>query len=419
MILFPFIIETADEWLKPAGVHLKKARLTTSDECNATAAPLVKNSSMDALIPPKDDADALVTYYIDHLEQLHRVVHVSTFKRQYANFWIRGQPRSPTTVALILSMIAISACASGSSGDPTSVGARYRDAPSSWILSCEQWLRQQSPKYHKPALYQISCLVYLAKRMNMVHKKRFWTETGVLVQGAIIDGLHCDTSSTTDSPFTIEMRRRIWHVIRKLELQNSYEYGLPTLLHNIDSTVAAPANIDDEEFDEASAVIRSSKPAVHYTRTSYQSLSACSWALRLEVSRRLFSPAFSQPLTYDDVLHYTHDITQATADLPAWDSNPVANDHHGPRQLPVLASAFLQFQLKECVLALHRPYLQRGDSKFWLSENICHHMSRDMLLLNRQLVEFGVQSLANLREDLLLASLNLTRITMMQPPRKF
>lgn len=374
--------------------------------------------SLDTLIPPKDDVVALVTFYLDNFEQLHRVVHVPTFKRQYASFWVPGQTRCAATVALVLSILALSTCASGSSSDSTSVGTRHRNSPSSWIPACEQWLQQQSPKYRKLEHYQVSCLVYLAKRMNMIHKKRFWTETGSLVQGAIIDGLHYEPNSTTDSPYMVEMRRRIWHVIRELDLQNSYEYGLPTLLHNIDSDMMAPANIEDEEFDESSIVIGSEKLASHYTRTSYQSLSARSWALRLEISRRISSPAFSQPLTYDDVLHYTHEITEAIANLPAWDSDLVTRDHYSYPQLPVLASAFLQFQLKECVLALHRPYLQRGNSKFWLSENICYNMSRDVLLLNRQLAELGIQNLAQIREDLLLASLHLTRITLMQPPRK-
>ena len=138
----------------------------------------------------------------------------------------------------------------------------------------------------------------------MIRKKRFWKETGSLIQNAIIDGLHCDPSPTVDSLYMREMKRRIWAILRELDLQNAFEYGLPNLLHNIDSNVAAPANLDDEDFDEASRVLPMSKPLSQYTCTSYQSHSSRSWTLRLEISRRLFSTGSSKALSYEDVLRY-------------------------------------------------------------------------------------------------------------------
>ena len=396
------------EWLEPVGINLKKLRPAASEDWKASTSLDEERMSMNALLPLHEDTDALVAFYINHLEYLHRVVHIPTFRKEYATFWAAKQSRSSEITALVLAILAISACASNSSGDHTSIECKFRTIPVPWILACEQWLSRQSLKHRRLAHYQVSCLVYLAKRMNMINKKRYWIETGSnLIQSAIIDGLPCDAHSVTDGPFTREMKRRIWHTVRELDLQNAYEYGLPTLLHNIESIVEAPANIDDEEFDDTSADIPPSKPNGHYARTSYQSLSARSWKLRLEISRHLHSPAFSQPLSYDEVLHYTHEVTQTLHDLPAWNTE---------EPLPCLAHAFLKFQLMECILALHRPYLHRENSKFWLSQNISHQMSQEVLLLNRRLDEQGAHSLAQLREDLLLASLTLTRITMLQSP---
>lgn len=247
----------------------------------------------------------------------------------------------------------------------------------------------------------------------MIRKKGFWKETGSLIQNATIDGLHCDPSPTVDSPYMREMKRRIWAVLRELDLQNAFEYGLPTLLHKIDSKIAAPANLDDEDFNEASKEPPLSKPPSQYTCTSYQSQSSRSWTLRLEISRRLFSTGSSKALSYEDVLRYTHEITQAIHSLPPWDIDEVKGEN-SPK-VRILTYAILQFQLKECILAIHRPYLQRDNNKFWLSENVSYHISRDILLLNSKLAGSGFQTLTLLREDLLLASLNLTRITMLQP----
>ena len=133
--------------------------------------------------------------------------------------------------------------------------------------------------------------------MNIIKKKWFWKETGSLIQNAIIDGLHCEPSLNVDNTYMREMKRRIWAVLRELDLQNSFDYGLPTILHNIDSNVAPSTNLDDEDFDEASEVLPIPKPMSQYTCTSYQSHSSRSWTLRLEISRRLFSTGLTKTLS--------------------------------------------------------------------------------------------------------------------------
>ncbi|KAI1768745.1 hypothetical protein GGR53DRAFT_517672 [Hypoxylon sp. FL1150] len=407
--LFPFIQETASEWFEPLGVDLMKNKPTRNE--GNTKPSSQQEVALESLIPPKDDTDTLVTFYLDHVEQLHRVVHIPTFRRKYADFWTPQIPRHPAMTAIILAMISISTYAFTDSGDISSISIRYRVMPVQWISACEEWLRHQSVKHRKLAYYQISCLVYLAKRVNMIGKKRWWKDSSSLIQDAILDGLHCDPASKNDTPCLREMKRRIWNMIRELDLQNSFESCLPTLLHNIDSNVVPPANLDDEGFDEATKGLPASKPLNEYTFTSYQVHSSRSWSLRLEISQRLFSTRFSDALGYDEVMRYTHEITQAIEAIPSWDVRETNDQEH---KLSPLARAYLLFQLKECVLALHRPYLQKKEGRFWLSETVCYHTARDILLLHTKLVQLGLQSLTVLRSDLMLASLSLVRLTMLQ-----
>jgi hypothetical protein len=215
--------------------------------------PSQEQNSLESLLPPKGHTDALVSFYLENLELIHRVVHIPTFRREYGTFWIPGLSRSPAMAALVLSMISI------------------------------------------------SCGL----------------TNGGAIQNALTDGLHCEPPLTSDSPYMREMKRRVWEVLRELDLQNSLEYGLPTLLHNIDDNVTAPANLTDEGFDETSRVLPVSKPPNQYTRTAYQYQSSCSWKLRLEISRRLFSPRLSEALTYEDVLRYTHEFIQLIHSLPS------------------------------------------------------------------------------------------------------
>ncbi|KAI0180347.1 hypothetical protein GGR52DRAFT_530937 [Hypoxylon sp. FL1284] len=408
--LFPFIKETADEWFKPHGVDLIKTKHKRDDR--ATSAALQQEVTLDHLLPLKEDADALVPFYLDNVEQLHRIIHIPTFRREYANFWTPQQPRYPAMTALILAIISISMYAFPDSGDATSIPMKYRAMPTQWISACEDWLRHQSPKYRKLVHYQLSCLIYLAKRVSMLGKKRWWKDTSSLLQDAILDGLHCDSASENDTAYMREMKRRVWNVIRELDLQNAFESGLPTLLHNINPDVAPAANISDEDFDETTKRLPTPKASSEYTMSSYQNQSSRSWSLRLEISQRLFSSRCSEDLSYDDVLKYTHQITQEIDAIPSWDTGN-GKEQAGPKHA-ALTRAYLLFQLKECILTLHRPYLQRKEGKFWLSETVCYHTSRDILLLNSELGQLGLQSLTVLRGDLLLASLNLVRITMLE-----
>ena len=140
---------------------------------------------------------------------------------------------------LILSIISLAISSSTTFPDDSV----YRTMVPKWIQACDKWVDHQRPKGRNLVYYQVFCLVYLAKRTNYIRKRPFWNETGSLIQEAIIDGLHRDPP-VTDSPYLTEMKRRIWAVMRELDLQNAFEYGLPTILHTLESTTAAPANLD-------------------------------------------------------------------------------------------------------------------------------------------------------------------------------
>lgn len=294
---------------------------------------------------------------------------------------------------------------------------QYKRTVPTWINACERWLRLRSSKSRDLVYYQISCLVYLAKRMNGIKKKRFWNETGALIQEAVMDGLHRDPPST-DSPYSKEMQRRIWSTLRELDLQNSFEHGLPTLLHCLDSDVAAPANVEDHEFNEESEAIPTKPESQYqYTRTSYQHLSARSWRLRLDISRLLYGAGSTKPPSHEEVLRYTHEITEALDALPPLAIGTAGTDASSRSNLEssMLAKTFLICQLKECMLALHRHRLQRGGADFSsFSESICYAMAKDMLLLNNA-AQVNLRGPNLLRADILTASLTITRICLQQP----
>ena len=365
---------------------------------------------MKYLLPSKDHTDALVSGYLDVIEHLHRVIHIPTFKRDYERFWTPNHGPDNGMTCLIMAIISISSCIHVKSETLQQISREHRAAALQWIDVCEICLTQQNTKHRGLLYYQVFVLVYLAKRVHLVHKKTFWSDTGSMIQSAMMDGLHDDLFTTSSSYFVREMKRRLWHTIRELDLQNSLEYGFPTLLHCINANVAPPADLDDGAFDESEKEMLAANRLGQDTHMSYQIESARSWDLRLKISQYLLDPRPSEPHAYEVVLRYTHELTQL---MSVSSSCGVANRQGGERTKgSVLAAVFLQLQLKECLIALHRPYLQRKDGSFLVSEILCYHTSCDILALNTKLDELGLQSISLLRSDLLLASLSLVRITM-------
>ena len=315
-----FIDETVEEWLKPSGVSLRKPKLQS---------PV--HVPLDELLPPRPEMDYLVGFYLEHFEPAIRVLDVAAFQRDYDE-----DVRPPAVMALLLAMMS---CAT--SADSSAIANQYRSMPGQWIWSCERWLETRGPKRRQLIDFQVWCLVYVAKRVNNIHKKHHWIDTGGLVQQAIFESLQCNHQN--------DLQNRIWRVIRELDLQNSCEYGLPTLLYS-----------------------KPDHPATDDTSATY--------SLRLEISQKL--NGLSRQIDYDDVLRYTHQLTQAIPD--------------GPLHARTLLQAY--------ILQIHRPYL-KGDHR--LSEDISQQISRD--IITRTL---GLPVPLHIREDLFLATMTLARITL-------
>lgn len=121
-----------------------------------------------------------------------------------------------------------------------------------------------------------------------------------------MDGLHLSTQ---------EEEHRVWTVICELDLQTSFDFGLPSLLYNLEGL---PSHL----------------------------------SLRLEVSKRLHGGG---KLSDAETMQYTQQLL---------DLNPRYGE--SPRQVMECC------QSRECIIALHREHL--GD---WMSWNLCYQMACD------------------------------------------
>ncbi|PFH62298.1 hypothetical protein XA68_14158 [Ophiocordyceps unilateralis] len=412
--LCPFMRETADEWLRPVILHDRKDRKRRKEErADDFAQPDI---GLAALLPCRDETDALVSVYLDQFEQIHRVVHIPTFRADYADFWKADAKQRPAAfTALVLSILAVANCVHTRDGlKPVGMTSDARHCAQRWIEACDAWLVRQSQKHRKLIHFQIACLLYLGKRVNTIKKKRFWTGAGALVQDGVAVGLHREPSHMAGkiSVYNQEMRRRIWATIQELDMQASFDHGLPTLLSQLHYDTNPPHNLDDDDFDYETTALPPSKPPNEYTFASFQNLARQSLPLRLELSRLLTGPL--SDMDYDQTILHTNALTHEIDALPSWD---VGTDKTKSRGNPLIAYTLLHIQLRQYMIPLHQPYLKlrRQNSKYQYSEMIYYNAARDIILLHDKLYEQGIRALNFLREDALTTAINLCSVTMLQP----
>jgi hypothetical protein len=412
--LCPFMRETADEWLRPVIVHDRKDRILRREEREIMFAQ--PDLELEALLPAKAEVDALIAVYLDQFEQVHRIVHIPTFKREYREYWEPdSKKRYAAFTALILSMMAVSSCVH-THPQLKFIGmmSNARHWAEKWIWACDDWYAKQSQKHRRLIHYQVACLLYLGKRVNTIKKKRFWTGSGALIQDGIAVGLHREPSHMAGKidVYNQEMRRRIWTTVQEFDMQASFDHGLPTLLSQLHYDTNAPRNLDDEDFDEDTTQLPPSKPVGVYTFSSFQHLARQSLPLRLELSRLLTGP--TSDIDYDQVIRHTNDLTQEIDALPSWDMNV---DNSVCTKNPLIAYTLLHVQLRQYIIPLHQPYLKlrKENSKYQYSEIIYYNAARDIVLLHDKLYEQGIRALNFLREDALTTAINLCSVTMLQP----
>ncbi|KAI1097576.1 hypothetical protein F4804DRAFT_327244 [Jackrogersella minutella] len=411
--IFGFMRETAEEWLKPLNIQKKDRRKRKEDrDKKFTESDVV----LESLLPSKEETDSLVAVYLDQFEQIHRIVHIPTFKAEYETFWDPSKVKNASFTALVLSMIAVSCCLDmQASSKFVGVKSSSIQMAEKWVRACDEWHERQSQKHRKLVHYQIACLLYLAKKINLIKKKRFWTTSGKMIRDGLTIGLHQDPNNITAkiSPYIAEMRRRLWATMVEFDVQSSFDQGLPTLLCSIHNDTDPPRNIEDDTFYENSHDLPVSRPPNEYTPSSYQHLSRRSLPLRVELNKILTGPPVE--LEWEQVLQYCDLINQEIDQLPAWDLEAEKDSEFS--QKPILPHTLLHLQLKQYLIPLHQPYLKlrKFNSKYHVAELIYYNAARDIVMMHDRLYQKGIRTLYFLREDTMNAVINLCNVTLHQP----
>ncbi|GIJ90088.1 hypothetical protein Asppvi_009038 [Aspergillus pseudoviridinutans] len=93
-----------------------------------------------------------------------------------------------------------------------------------------------------------------------------WILLGTIVQLAMHMGYHRDPHRFPSmSPFTAEMRKRVWATVVELDIGISTQMGLPRLIKHWQTDTGEPSNLHDKDFDRDTVAMPSSRPETELT----------------------------------------------------------------------------------------------------------------------------------------------------------
>lgn len=337
---------------KVLGRKLKKNRLK----------PL-SSTDLGLRIPTRELADELVENYLRTFEGIFRVVHIPTFRAEYARFWEGGHPSNNSFVILLQLIMTLGAIVHD---DVFSL----RPLATQWIFEAQMWLIIP-PEKKKISIegIQIQCLLLLAKSMCNVGTDMVWMMAGNLVRNAMFVGLHRDPQHLGDMTiYRAEMRRRLWATVLELNVQFSFDAGGSPLLSTAHYDTLPPANLNDDELTDEKDNGRIAKGPKVPTQTSVLRALLATIPLRLNLINHVNNTRPGDH--YEETLRLNSDLTkscraisESLQALKAMPNSPVTEFH-------VLVTEIFLYR---CFHALHQPVIVQylNDARFYFSRQMC------------------------------------------------
>ncbi|KAH6610138.1 c6 zinc finger [Trichoderma cornu-damae] len=339
--------------------------------CKALGRKIKKNrlkhfpsTDLGTKVPNRELADELVENYLRSFEGIFRVVHVPTFRADYAGFWEKGHLSDESFVILLQLVMALGA-------------ALYDDffslrpMATQWIFEAQMWLMMPPEKKRINIQgIQIQCLLLLAKSTCNVGLDLVWMMAGNLVRNAMFVGLHRDPRHLGDmTVYRAEMRRRLWATVLELNTQFSLEAGGSPLLSTAHYDTLPPANLNDEELtDEKDSDRKAVNGPKAPTQTSVSRALLATIPLRMNLINHVNNARPGDH--YEETLRLNSDLTKSCRAiseslmyLKAAPNSPVTPFHI------LVAEGFLY----RCFHALHQPIIVKhlDDARFYFSRQMC------------------------------------------------
>ncbi|RDW86771.1 putative C6 transcription factor [Aspergillus mulundensis] len=313
--------------------------------------------SLIALLPSRDTVDELVVLYLTHVESTHRILHIPTFLKELEAFWDQKHNPAVVSPAFVVQLLLVLACAWNLADFAT---LELKNGSSldcytaiNWVKHADKWIETAHIKRSDIVILRLHILLVTAQKSLGMGRSKAWLTTATLVKQAMLAGYHRDTSLYTKiSPFNQEMRRRIWITILELDLQVSFERGMPPSVQESDYDTATPLNVNDIDLHEAVEELPTERSLEDFTDCSFQTILTQSLPLRLKVCHLMHSPRIR--CRYEDILRLDWELNRHMSRIPNWKMPELG--HIKTADKIALTKAMLENKIGLSLLSIHTPF---------------------------------------------------------------
>ncbi|KAI0836653.1 fungal-specific transcription factor domain protein [Hypoxylon sp. FL0890] len=323
-----------------------------------------------ASIPPRSVVDRLVSRYFNAHGVASVVLHSGKFLREYESFWQDPDVTPLAWIGLLFSIMCLATQCQQMTEEPanpdTLVRAHVFRERTVHCLILGEFTRGGAHVLETMINYCAS-EVFMCKDADT----GVWLLLGMLVQLALSLGYHRDPQNFLNiSPFTGEMRRRMWAAIMQIDLRIASQMGLPRLLKSQQCDTLEPRNLFDSDFDEATLDLPPSRPETEVTPILYNLAKN-----RIDGIGGLISDliADTREHPYREIMELDRKLQEVDALLPPifrW--QPLNQSLMVPPQI-VLYRIWLKLAVQRLTIWLHRKYLapSHAQVRYKYSRNAC------------------------------------------------
>ncbi|KAL4796899.1 hypothetical protein BDV19DRAFT_67059 [Aspergillus venezuelensis] len=315
-------------------------------------------ATLVGLLPARAAIEELVGLFLTHIESTHRILHIPSFLKELDDFWEKrhnaGLHVSP---AFVVQLLLVCACAWNLADFATlEVKNGYSlqcYTAIEWTMYAEKWIEDAHIKRSDIMVLRLQILLATALKSHGMKRSKAWLTTSTLVKQAMLAGYHRDTTSYTKiSPFNQEMRRRIWTTIVELDLEVSFERGMPPSVQESDYDILPPLNVNDIDLHEAMEELPAERPLEEFTDCSFQAVLNQSLPLRLKACNLMHSPRLR--CRYEEILRLDWELQRHLSKIPNWKTSELGNFQTAEKV--TLAKAMLENKIGLSLLSLHTPF---------------------------------------------------------------
>ncbi|KAI0967943.1 fungal-specific transcription factor domain-containing protein [Xylaria arbuscula] len=231
-------------------------------------------------IPPKSMVDRLVSQYFNSFDNSPAFLHSGQFLEEYKRFWDDPSSTPCIWLGLLFAIMWLAAQSQKYSSDLDTAELSARSSVISELETMVVTFRQRTvqclvlSQYAKGGPYVLETLIlYFINELFLCKDAEIgvWIVLSIIVQIAIHTGYHKDPKHFKDmSPFSGEMRRRVWASIIEIDLGVSAQMGVPRLIKPSQADTEGPRNLQDSDFGPASQCIPPARPDTDLTPMLYR-----------------------------------------------------------------------------------------------------------------------------------------------------